>query len=224
MAPTARKTVRIGVFLPIKAQLLDTACIDVFAMMGHGLLAEYGGLAPPALLELAPDVWIAYIAAQPAGALLPLTANMAIAATHRFSDPEVAPGTLDIVLVPGPDPRGDFDAEPLRWLREQAGCEGTDVLSVCSGVFVCGAAGLLKGGRKACGPRALQDVLKKKFGEADFVGEELRWVQDGNLWSCGKLKPPPLFFFPQAVSALLPSFLSPYRTLYRRMPLSSQSQ
>jgi hypothetical protein len=56
-----------------------------------------------------------------------------------------------------------------------------------TGIFLCGEAGLLKG-RQVCGPRAVQDIIKTKYGK-DIVqrGHELRWVQDGNFWSSGEL-------------------------------------
>jgi putative intracellular protease/amidase len=107
----------------------------------------------------------------------------------------VQPGHLDVVLVPGADPRLDWTTkdkkESLDWLAGHAarGDNTTDILSVCTGIYLCGAAGLLKG-KKACGPRGLQADLAKKYGGVDWVGDELRWVRDGNIWSSGTF-----FFF-----------------------------
>lgn len=100
------------------------------------------------------------------------------------------PGQLDIVLVPGPDPTTDWHAtddrkQALTWLAAHAARPETDILSVCTGIYVCGAAGLLQG-KKACGPRGLQGDLRKRFEGAQWVGDELRWVRDGNFWSCGE--------------------------------------
>ncbi|KAK1780590.1 class I glutamine amidotransferase-like protein [Copromyces sp. CBS 386.78] len=176
-ATTNHEVVRIGVFIPYGAQLLDTACIDIFASMSREYFAMIGeSMVPPGIFELAPSVEI--------------FSSMSILCTHRFSSPEVAPGKLDIVLVPGPDPKLDLysDAAALSWLAGHANNETktTDILSVCSGIYLCGAAGILKG-KKACGPRGLQGDLRTRFEsqEVIWVGEELRWVGDGNLWSGG---------------------------------------
>lgn len=109
---------------------------------------------------------------------------MKIELSNHFSDAQVAPGELDVVLVPGPDPSSAWDEGALSWLRRQAANPGTDILSVCTGIYLCGAAGLVDG-RKVCGPRSLQAELRERYPKADFVGERLRWVRDGNFWSSG---------------------------------------
>lgn len=99
------------------------------------------------------------------------------------------PGQLDIVLVAGPDPTIDWAApdkkDAVAWLAAQAARPEVDILSICTGIFLSGAAGLLTGGRKACGPRGLQGVLKGVYPGVEWVGEEVRWVRDGNFWSSG---------------------------------------
>ncbi|KAH7181351.1 hypothetical protein DER46DRAFT_641375 [Fusarium sp. MPI-SDFR-AT-0072] len=40
-------------------------------------------------------------------------------------------------------------------------------------------------GRRVSGPRGLQDEIIQKYPNTHFVGEEYRWIQDGNLWSSG---------------------------------------
>jgi transcriptional regulator GlxA family with amidase domain len=124
------------------------------------------------------------------GALIPLTSAAHLKCTHHLSDPAVQPGQFEIVVVPGPNPFIDWAAdegkrEAIRWLAAQAAAPGTDILSICTGAFLCGEAGLLKG-RKACGPRGLQGLLASKFEGVEWVGEELRWVRDGNVWSSGE--------------------------------------
>lgn len=52
------KVVRIGVFIPYPAQLLDVACIDIIASMSREYFAMVGDMVPPAILELAPSVEI----------------------------------------------------------------------------------------------------------------------------------------------------------------------
>ncbi|KZL87840.1 hypothetical protein CI238_05505 [Colletotrichum incanum] len=191
---TNNKTVKIGVFIPSECQLLDMACIDVFAMMSKEYLRGLPML-PKHISALAPSVSFFYITAPAAAGvetteshpqkLLQLTAGVKMQATHDILHPDVQPGKLDIVLVPGPDPNANWDEDVLGFLKDHAEQrEATDVLSVCTGVFLCGAAGLLEG-RMVCGPRGLQDVLRKRFPGAEFVGEKYRWFQDGNFWSCG---------------------------------------
>ncbi|KAL1884305.1 hypothetical protein VTK73DRAFT_3289 [Phialemonium thermophilum] len=177
-------TVRIGVFLPSGAQVLDTACVDIFGMMSIDYLGPIEGIPEP-IKALAPRVTIAYIGSGDEDQkLIPMTAGMAVRATHHLSDPAVGPGELDVVLVPGPDPSLRWNPEVLDWLRAHAERPGTDILSVCTGILLCGEAGLLRG-RRACGPRAMQKEIAKRFQGVRLVGEELRWVQDGNFWSSG---------------------------------------
>jgi putative intracellular protease/amidase len=184
------KVVRIGVFIPTESQVLDMAPIDIFACMSHEYLSLLSHMLPSQVIDLAPSVQIHYIGSVQPGEAIPLTANQRILATNHYSDAEVAPGKLDIVLVPGPDPETDFQSKEqhgaVEWLKSHAGNLGTDILSICTGVFLCGAAGLLEG-RVVCGPRGLQDGIRSKFGKnMTLKGAELRWVQDGNFWSSGK--------------------------------------
>lgn len=187
-AASDRPTVRIGVFLPSGAQLLDTACVDLFDMMSHEYLSALSALEklPQAVSDIAPHVWIAYVGTVAAGGPIQLTGGMSITCTHHLSDPEVGAGRLDVVLVPGTDPRLRWDDEVLGWLRGHADrVRDTDVLSVCTGIYICGEAGLLRG-RRACGPRGLQKDIGERFEGVTLLGDELRWVGDGNLWSSGR--------------------------------------
>ncbi|KAF9075687.1 ThiJ/PfpI family protein [Rhodocollybia butyracea] len=173
--------VRIGVFIPTECQLLDQACIDIFGSMSRQYMDLIKTLHPRLSPISRPRLTFTISAGEP----ILLTSNQKILATNHFSDPEVAPGKLNVVVVPGPDPNSKFEKEPLDWLKKQSETKGTDILSVCTGIFICGEAGLLKG-RTVCGPRGMQDLISKKYGK-DIVqkGTELRWVQDGNFWSSG---------------------------------------
>ncbi len=182
-AKSGHKKVRIGVFIPNDAQLLDTACVDILGTMSYEYLGPQA-VVPNAVSDLAPSVEICYIGSRSAGELISLTSEAAIHQTHHMSDPAVAPGTLDIVFVPGPDPSSEVTKEAADWLALQAARQETDILSVCTGIYVCGAAGLVKG-RSVCGPRLLQGELKKKFEGGTWVGANYRWWQDGNFWSSG---------------------------------------
>ncbi|KAJ6546934.1 ThiJ/PfpI family protein [Mycena capillaripes] len=182
---TKSKPVRIGVFIPGDTQLLDMACVDIFASMSKEYLSLLP-MIPRHMVDIAPSVHISYITSKAVNPsmTIPATAGVKLQATHDISDPEVQPGTLDIVLVPGPDPSSSWEKPVLEFLAGHAKCETTDILSVCTGIFLCGAAGLLDG-RTASGPRGLQDEIKKKYPAVNLIGTEYRWIQDGNLWSSG---------------------------------------
>ncbi|KAI0810526.1 hypothetical protein GGR55DRAFT_112123 [Xylaria sp. FL0064] len=176
----AKSAVKIGVYIRNGSQLLDLACIDVFHMMSKEYLSILPML-PKHIPDLAPSVEILYITApELKSETVPLTASLNVRATHDIRDAEVQPGKLDIMLVPGPDPSDSWEKPILDFLKAHSECQTTDVLSVCTGIYLCGAAGLLDG-RTACGPRGLQDDIKKKHPTAKLVGEKYRWVQDGNF-------------------------------------------
>ena len=171
----------MGVFVPGNTQLLDLAAVDILGMASKEYFQSITFI-PQRIHDLAPNVSISYIAP---GKTIPMTSDGVLRATHDLSHPDVQPGKLDVLLVPGPDPEASFDKEALRFLRLHAEAPETDVLSVCTGVLICAAAGITKG-KKVCGPRGMQGELRKKYPGTKFVGEEYRWIQDGNLWSSGE--------------------------------------
>lgn len=203
------KHVRIGVFLPNGAQALDVATVDILASMSKEYLAEIPDL-PSHMGDIAPSVTVSYITSPTLGELIPLTAGMTIKATHLHTSPEVAPGKLDIVVVPGPAPRSTFEDDGLKWLKAHAETEGVDILSVCTGILICAAAGIVDG-KVASGPRGMQDVIKSKNPTIKLVGDDVRWAQDGNFWSSGKCSAFPIVSstcrpFPCASSSPSPLF------------------
>ncbi|KAI1434849.1 class I glutamine amidotransferase-like protein [Xylaria sp. CBS 124048] len=184
-ASDGRPVIRIGVFIPSECQLLDAAGVDIFGSLSHEYLLSLDKILPKAVIESASSIEIRYVGAAKAGEKIGMTASLAILATNHYDDPEVAPGKLDIIYVPGPDPSIAFPEGAVDWLRRQGNTEGVDILSVCTGIFLCGAAGLLKG-KAICGPRGMQDLIRQSgFEPKSMRGHELRWIQDGNLWSSG---------------------------------------
>lgn len=197
--------IKIGVFIPNGAQFLDVACVDSLGVMSK----EYLGITPflPAhVAAIAPDVSVYYISTPEQGSEIKLTSGAVMKATHIYTDDEVAPGKLDIIVVPGPDPTETFAEGGLKWLREQAGTKGVDVLSICTGLFICASAGIADG-KRASGPRGLQSMLKDKFPKVKLVGDKYRWVQDGNFWSSGMFT---LFFVFVSLSHVLGWMLCGY--------------
>lgn len=61
---------------------------------------------------------------------------------------------------------------------------GTTILSICTGSFVVGYAGICKG-KHVTGPRGLIPVLKQKFPDVGKWDDGVRFVRDGNLWTNG---------------------------------------
>ncbi|OAA66913.1 ThiJ/PfpI family protein [Niveomyces insectorum RCEF 264] len=180
-------SINIGVYIPSgDVQLLDLACVDLLNMMSRQAVHFLPNI-PPDVVAATPAVNFLYITTQkvindPNGAVL--TSNLRIVPSHVITDPDVQPGRLDIVVVPGTDPAIGFDADACDFLRRHAAIPTVDILSVCSGIYVLGHAGMLKG-IKACGPIGLQADIATKFPGVELFGDSLRWIQDGNIWSSG---------------------------------------
>lgn len=179
------KHVRIGVYLVATPQLLDTATIDILGLMSREYLQDAGTLVPKQFVDMAPSVSIVYITTPDQKDEVKLTASMTIKPHHTYLDEEVAPGKLDIIVVPGIDPTHKVDEAGGQWLKKHFETQKVDVLSVCTGIYICAAAGIVNG-RRACGPRGMQYDLAKKYPTIDLVGHKFRWWQDGNFWSAGK--------------------------------------
>lgn len=183
------KTLRIGVLILPPSQLLDVSPIDLFGMLTREYLEACRLPAP--LLALGIPVEIHYISAtaipQPESTaslevtLAECTANAALRVTATIHDTALAPGKLDIILIPGPDPSLDPPQGMGKFIRNHfdTGCV---IMSVCTGIFPLAASGVLKG-KKATGPRALLSGLRKKYPET--VWSDKRWCKDGNIWSSG---------------------------------------
>lgn len=68
---SARKQFHVGVFIPSAsaAQLLDTACVDLFCIGSFEYLSPLS-IVPKEITSLAPGVKISYIGSQKAGKFL----------------------------------------------------------------------------------------------------------------------------------------------------------
>lgn len=179
MASTS--ALHIGVLLAVQVQLLDMSAIDLFAMASP----EYLRIArfPPHLASLGKPVDIHYIGKSDDEELQDLTAQIRIKTNSSIKDKKVAPNALDILMIPGPDPNKDVPEDVREFVRAHHAA-GTTILVICTGAFIAGYSGIVKG-RTVTGPRALIPELKRKFPEAKKWDDSLRVVRDGNLWSCG---------------------------------------
>ncbi|OAP64075.1 hypothetical protein AYL99_00047 [Fonsecaea erecta] len=174
-------SLRIGILLIPPVQLLDASAIDLFGMLSHNYLEACG--LPKALVDLAIQVEIHYIAATGSGTHASMTSSATLPVTDSLSSPAVQPGQLDALLIPGPDPNLIPEDDILAFLRAHKEAGKTDFLIICTGSFPAGYAGLLNG-KTVTGPRGLLGKLKEKFPAAKFV--DRRWERDGRIWSSGR--------------------------------------
>lgn len=171
----------IGVLVVPPIQLLDIAPVDLFAMM----TTEYFEAChlPQPLLDLSiptEDLKITYISADPSTPA-PTTASLGLAITAGLDDPAVAPGKLDILLIPGPPPGMQIEEPVLEFVRAHVKKE-VDLLTICSGVFVAAQAGVLDG-KHATGTRGVADMLAKQYPQVKW--EDKRYINDGKIWTSG---------------------------------------
>lgn len=175
-------SLRVGVLIIPPVQLLDAAPIDLFGMCSPEYLQATS--LPKPLLQLAIPVSIHYISASGPDTSAELTANAFLRVTASLSSPEVQPGNLDTLLIPGPDPNLVPDDQYLDFIRAHDKAGQTDILVICTGSYAAGYAGILDG-KRVSGPRGLLPELKKKFPKVNYV--ERRYETDGRLWSAGMI-------------------------------------
>ncbi|KAL9132868.1 MAG: hypothetical protein Q9175_005955 [Cornicularia normoerica] len=186
MAPQA--AIRIGVLLVDTPQLLDLSPIDLFGMLSQSYVTTLPFLPTPLKASAVP-MEILYINRAGPDKLQDCTANVGLRIDASISDKICAPAkqgaekTLDILLIPGPNPSEYKPTDALNGFIKGHFANGTDVLSVCTGIYPSGHADVVKG-KRATGPREMVPDLKKKFPEA--IWEDKRWTSDGNLWTSGK--------------------------------------
>jgi len=184
---TNPKHLRVGVFVPKGAQLLDLSPVDLFGMLAPEYLQACH--LPSAVYSLGTRSTIHYIALPSTGTHVELTASAFLRVSKTIEDAEVQPGMLDILLVPGPDPTLVFGEDVLGFVRGHAGWKGergerTDILCICTGCFMLAQSGVLEG-KKANGPRGLVSILRKSFPSVSWVDDK-RWVVDRNIWTSGE--------------------------------------
>lgn len=176
----AAPPIRIGVLLLAPTQLLDVSPVDLFSMFTKDYLSACR--LPQPLINGALPVEITYISESGSGSIAECTASAGLRVSAGLKDAGSAPGQLDILLVPGPDPAMVPSENVRRFLRSHAE-KMTTILSVCTGIFPVAHAGLVKG-KQATGPRALLPELTKKFPDTEW--RDKRWVHQGNVWTSGK--------------------------------------
>ncbi len=179
---TSSSSIHIAVLLAGEVQLLDLAPTDLFSMLTPEYLTACQFPAP--VINSGVSMTITYVSEAGAPSIHELTASAGLRVTTGLDDPIVAPGKVDIMLVPGPDPREVPSERVSKFLRAHTENDRCTVMTICTGVVLAGHAGILNG-RTATGPRGLltTGILQKKFPEVKWV--ERRWVNDGDIWCSG---------------------------------------
>ncbi|RMZ79690.1 hypothetical protein DV738_g3230, partial [Chaetothyriales sp. CBS 135597] len=196
----------VGVLFVTTTQLLDLASVDLLAMTEKIYLR--GLELPDPVVQLGLDsVNIEFISENvtvpvgvPSGPLINHTAFAApeqttllstsgklnLQLTADITSPSVAPGKLDILVIPGPDPSTVPSPATAEFIRSHASTGTTDILIICTGSFIAAHSGILDG-KTATGPRPLvESHLRKAFPKVNWTNDS-RWVIDdsGRIWSSG---------------------------------------
>ena len=196
---------RIGVLLVGTVQLLDLSAVDLLYMTTPEYLEECS--LPQPLVDLGRPCEIHYIAHNGPNGTVNTTAQMSLQLTDSLTDSAVSPGKLDILLIPGPPPKAMPPAEEyLDFVRGHFAAD-TPILSICTGAYVIGYAGIVKG-REVTAPRLLVPEMRRRFPEANW-DDSVRVARDGNLWTSGMFI---LFYFSLASGVVLRL----YRWNYKR--------
>ncbi|KAJ5592461.1 hypothetical protein N7537_009365 [Penicillium hordei] len=173
---------RIGVLLVGTVQLLDLSAVDLLYMTTPEYLQECS--LPQPLIDLGRPCEIHYIAHNGPNKTVNTTSQMSLQLTDSLTDSAVSPGKLDILLIPGPPPKAMPPAEEyLDFVRAHFAAD-TPILSICTGAFIIGYAGIVKG-REVTAPRLLIPEMRRRFPEAKIWDDSVRVARDGNLWTSG---------------------------------------
>ncbi|KAJ5565898.1 hypothetical protein N7535_007536 [Penicillium sp. DV-2018c] len=161
---------RIGVLLIGTIQLLDLATIDLLYMTSPTYLTSLS--LPQTLVSMGRPCEFHYISssihnstANPdtnkTTTTTTTTSQLTITLTDHTTDPAVAAGNLDIIVIPGPSPISvaPSDAD-LDFVRSH-NAANTSILSICTGAYVIGYAGIAEG-KQITGPRPLVPELRRR--------------------------------------------------------------
>ncbi|WP_231592702.1 transcriptional regulator FtrA [Pelagovum pacificum] len=151
-----------------KAPLVCILAYDGLAMFEFGIALEIFALPRPEF-----PAWYRHkvIAAEPGP--MRATGGIDVVAEHDLA----ALSQADLILVPGWRGMDAPVLQPLIDALQAASGNGARIASICSGVFVLAAAGLLNG-RRATTHWRYTDVLAKRFPEVD-VQPDVLFIDNG---------------------------------------------
>jgi len=175
--------INVGVLLVDTIELLDVAPVDLFGILSVSYLKSRK--LPDSISSLAPSVSIVYISQDHDHShhtqVQPCTADAAIRTNRSLKSHDVAPGKLDILVIPGPEPWVQITPEVGAFVRGHAAQENTTIMTICLGIYVAAQAGIIEG-KNVTGTGGYLPDLEKKF-KANWV--KRRWMSDGNIWTSG---------------------------------------
>ncbi len=119
--------------------------------------------------------------ASPLGGDIRTRHGLAIAGARPLD--EIVVGAADIVVVSGGAteyPLPPAEAHAVQWLRTHHRRIPT-LISICTGAFVLGEAGLLNR-RRATTHWAYADVLRQRYPKARIVDDDI-FIRDGRVWT-----------------------------------------
>jgi transcriptional regulator GlxA family with amidase domain len=108
--------------------------------------------------------------------------GLVVGGTRPLGD-EIVVGARDVVVVAGGatvSPLPPSETRAARWLRKRHRRIST-LISICTGAFVLGEAGVLNG-RRATTHWQFIDLLRQRFPDARVVHDDI-FVRDGRVWT-----------------------------------------
>lgn len=95
-------------------------------------------------------------------------------------------GHLDMIIIPGLDGNIDYQLKInyafVDWVKQQYQ-KGTEIASICTGVFILAETGLLNG-KSAATHWAAADYFKMKYPQINLLPQEII-VDEGNIYTSG---------------------------------------
>lgn len=164
---------------PIKKLAVKKIEIFYIADKAEASVLTYHGTPPTKLSEDAGDT--ARHNGSPQGTaaneigIAPLTADLRLIVSD-LNEAKFKPGQLDILFIPGPDPKSVASKACQSFVKSHAEYGQADIISVCTGIYPICYSGICDA-KTVTGPRGLLPELRGKFkGVKAF--EDQRWSQD----------------------------------------------
>ncbi|KAL8825376.1 MAG: hypothetical protein Q9191_004459 [Dirinaria sp. TL-2023a] len=139
-----KNPLHIGFLVLPTVQILDISPVDLFSMLTPSYLSACP--LPQVLRNGAIPINITYISPLPSGALTPCTAGASLHIDAGLSSPDVAPGKLEILMVPGPEPKAETSDEVKIFIKRHVDEGAVTLMTVCLGCIPVARAGIFKGG------------------------------------------------------------------------------
>jgi AraC family transcriptional activator FtrA len=124
--------------------------------------------------------WYRTVACAPSPGRVDLDAGVSVHAPYGLDEAERA----DLVVVPGWIPEHEVPPEPLLAVLGRAHQNGARIMSICTGAFILGHAGLLDH-RRATTHWATADLLARRFPAAEIDPRPLFIEDSGILTAAG---------------------------------------